>query len=155
MLPEALISHQTPFRTRIKIPSKKGDAAYFDLAKQKLGGTGGLCGIETNPLTGSILFTGAGADSVAESGLKNDLFNITGETARPRHLARTVVKGFGGFNKKIESLTGGDMDAADLAFAALLVFGIVEIARGNLAAPAWYTAFWYALNIFLKSMPSA
>jgi hypothetical protein len=26
--------------------------------------------------------------------------------------------------------------------------GIYQIARGNFAAPAWYTAFWYALGLF-------
>ena len=39
-------------------------------------------------------------------------------------------------------------------FAPQLVLGMggYEISRGRFATPAWYTAFWYALNIFLKGL---
>ena len=45
------------------------------------------------------------------------------------------------------------MDLGTASFGALLIMGIYQISRGNFMAPAWYTAFWYALNIFLKSKP--
>jgi hypothetical protein len=49
-------------------------------------------------------------------------------------------------------MTGGELDIPSVFFAALLISGIYQIARGNMAAPAWYTAFWYAFGIFSRDM---
>jgi hypothetical protein len=49
---------------------------------------------------------------------------------------------------------GGWVNLGAMAFLILLGAAIYQIARGNLTAIPWYTAFWYALNIFLKSKPS-
>jgi hypothetical protein len=58
---------------------------------------------------------------------------------------------FGEIENKIEKVTGGSLDISEMAFLALLGAGIFQIGKGNLTAIPWYTAFWYALNIFLKS----
>ncbi len=38
-----------------------------------------------------------------------------------------------------------------LIFLSLLISGIWQIARGNFAMPAWYTAFYYALGVFARA----
>jgi hypothetical protein len=62
-----------------------------------------------------------------------------------------VKEQFAGLDKRIKDLTGGSHNIGALAFLALAGVGVYQIARGNFTAPAWYTAFWYAMNIFFKS----
>lgn len=52
---------------------------------------------------------------------------------------------------RVEKATGGTMGISEVAFLALFGAGVMQIGRGNFTAIPWYTAFWYALNIFLKS----
>ena len=58
---------------------------------------------------------------------------------------------FGSVSRRIRAFTGNAADLSGLAVLALLTVGVYQIARGNFGAPAWYTAFWYALGIFNKS----
>jgi hypothetical protein len=50
----------------------------------------------------------------------------------------------------LKRLTSGEVDIPSLVFLGLVVSGIYEIARGNLVMPAWYTAFYYALQVFSR-----
>lgn len=153
-IPYASIVHITSERLRIKIPSKKGAEEFFVSLKEKFGGCDGIEAVKANPLTGSVFFKHASnADAIAEYALKNKIFKL--ETSKPdsANLHKRVTETFNGINNSIKGFTGGDMDIAGTAFVALLGMGIYQISRGNFAAPAWYTAFWYALNIFLKAKP--
>ena len=62
---------------------------------------------------------------------------------------------FAALNDRVREATGESFDLPGLAFLGLVVSGIYQIARGNFTAPAWYTAFWYALGIFGKSSGSS
>jgi len=55
MLPEAFITHFITGRVRIKIPSKKGDEAFFLSIKERFSNFPGVQKIKINSLTGSIL----------------------------------------------------------------------------------------------------
>ncbi len=48
-------------------------------------------------------------------------------------------------------MTGGGLYLPGATFVALVGAGVYKIAQGKFAAPAWYMAFWYALNIFLRA----
>ena len=58
---------------------------------------------------------------------------------------------FAALNDRVREVTGEGFDLPGLALLALVVSGVYQIARGNFTAPAWYTAFWYALGLFGKS----
>lgn len=153
-IPSASIAHITADRLRIKMPSKKKDEEFFASLKEKFGGCAGVKAVEVNPLTGSVLFKHeSNSEAIADYALKNKIFKL--ETSKPDYtdLHGKVAETFNGIDKKIKGITGGDMDIAGAAFVALLGMGIYQISRGNFAGPAWYTAFWYALNIFLKAKP--
>ena len=55
------------------------------------------------------------------------------------------------YNQDLKKLTGGEVDIPSLIFLSLLISGIWQIARGNFAMPAWYTAFYYALGVFARA----
>jgi hypothetical protein len=148
---EALICHKSAGRLRLKVPSKKGNAAYFNELKNAFSEIEGLQGIEVNQMTASVLLLAADTKKIADYAASKELFIIKDEPMKHDSLRSGVADAFRIINGKLKSVTGGDIDAAGAAFLALAGIGIYQISRGNFAAPAWYTAFWYALNIFLKS----
>jgi len=153
MLPDAYLSHQTSERLRLKIPSKKGDIAYFSSLRNEFSKNQGIKGVEVNPLTGSVLFIhNANKDSITQHAEAKSLFRLV-EKVEESSLSSSISGAFKDLNKQVNSFTDGEIDIPGIAFLGLLAIGIFQISRGNFTAPAWYTAFWYALNIFLKAQP--
>ena len=155
MLPVAKISHQTSERLRLRIPSRKGDSEYFDLLQNKLANISGVETLKINPSTSSVLIVhkGNGADLI-EFGKQNNLFALEEDKSPSYHNALTkgVVGGFNFLNNIIKKIFKHELDVPAIAFIALISVAIYQIARGNFRAPAWYTALWYGMNIFLKSL---
>lgn len=152
--PEAHVSHRTPQRLRVKIPSKMGDGGYFLSLKGGLSRCDCVEKFEVNALTGSILFTHkVDVEAIANYAEENDLFRLRRLDPRQTSLSSRITETFREISGKVVDFSGGGTDVADLAFLSLLGLGIFQIAKGNFLAPAWYTAFWYALNIFLKAQP--
>jgi Heavy metal associated domain 2 len=150
--PSAHISHTTKGRVRFKVPSKKGNARFFTNIKDTLEKDARVAGVVIDPVTGSVLVShNADTDSIIKLTEANKFFKI--ERRRPRHVSNNVVENFKNIDNKLKSVTDGELDLPTVSFLTLAGVGIYEIARGNFAAPAWYTAFWYALNIFLKARP--
>ena len=52
---EALVVHKMAGRIRIRVPSKRGNEAYFTAVKEALSACVGVEGVEVAPFTGSIL----------------------------------------------------------------------------------------------------
>jgi len=151
-LPDAFLSHKISGRARLKIPSRKGDFHYFEFLKEQLSKCSGIETMEVNPVSGSILIVHASdIEKIAEYARNRNIFNLKNNRPYPANLHHTVSKTFKDINGKIKGITGGDMDIAGAAFLIFLGLGIYQISRGNLIAPAWYTAFWYALSMFSKS----
>jgi len=154
MTPEAFLSHTTLGRTRIKVPSMKGNAAYFSALQDHFAHFQGIAQMEANAVTSSVLFIhAADLKTIATFAEEHSLFRLGISKARTTTLSGNIMKSFGDFDKQVKKFTGNDLDVPGVAFVTLAGFGIYEISRGNFAAPAWYTAFWYALNVFLKSLP--
>jgi hypothetical protein len=152
MIPEAHVSHGMARRLRIKIPSKKGDVSYFSTLRERLSACPGVGEIRVNPQTGSALISYECETKIlAAFGRESDLF-LLGRPARGKKaLFGNVADTFQGYNQDLKKLTGGEVDIPSLIFLSLVVSGIWQIARGNLAMPAWYTAFYYALGVFTRA----
>ena len=155
MIPSAFVSHHVPGRARISIPSMKGHGAYFESVKKAFADVPFFERIGVNTLTGSVLFMGEKItlEAISEEASSRGLFqlHVIKKDGGPAGLQQRVSDSFKNMDRAFTQFTGGELDIAGLAFLALVIAGIYEIGRGNFAAPAWYTAFWYALNIFLKS----
>lgn len=136
------------------MPSRKGDAAYFASVKAQFAHFEGIGLVEANPVTGSVLVMYNGEmKSVAAFAEEKALFRLGMSSRVASPMSHSLVRAFRDADGRIKRLTSNELDVPGIAFVTLLGFGIYEIGRGNFAAPAWYTVFWYALNIFLKSMP--
>jgi hypothetical protein len=152
MIPEAHVSHRMTRRLRIKIPSKKGDVSYFSTLREQLSALPGVEEITVNPQIGSalILYTGK-TQNLVKLAEKNGLFQLKRVgRARPTLFDR-VADTFKTYNTNLKQVTDGEVDVPTLVFLSLLVSGIWQIARGSVAMPAWYTAFYYALGVFARS----
>ena len=153
-LSKAYISHFSPNRLRIKIPDKKGDETYFKHVKKAFAEKIGQKNLETNPLTGSILFVHSKivVEDISEVGKSNRLFQLEWEKGKKNSLSKPVAQSLGKMNEKITAYSGETFDLWELLFMGMLGFGVFEIVRGNFRSPPWYTFFWYAFGIYTKSM---
>lgn len=153
-LSEAYVSHLTPGRLRIKILSKKGDAPFFSSLAERLSGCAGINRVEANALTGSVLFIHTvEIEGIAGYADANHLFRLVRQKPPQSTLSRRISEAFKMMNKEVTDFTGGEIDIPGTALLSLLAMGIYQISRGNFGAIPWYTAFWYAMNIFLKAQP--
>jgi hypothetical protein len=151
---DAYISHAASGRFRIRVPSKKGDAAFFQSLKDLGGQFPNIHEVTVNPVTGSILIKHALDPATMEQLARTYFPQQAKQLDSPSsNIHRQLTETYHQIDTKLKKITGGEMDVATLSFGALLLLGIYQISRGNFMAPAWYTAFWYALNIFLKSKP--
>lgn len=153
MASDASITHNMQGRLRIRIPSRKRDDAYFAAVKDALSAAEGVDSVEVTPQTGSVLvFHHTAVDAITQAGASKDLFEIiAAPEVRNTMLHDSISAQVSKINDRIKELSEGGVDLRGLAFIALVGTGIYQIARGNFAAPAWYTAFWYALGLFGKS----
>lgn len=154
MHPKAHISHQTKGRLRVKIPSMKGKEAFFISLRDSLAKHKDISEVRTNHVTGSALILHkSDTDTIRKYAEECNLFKMIDAAISHPRISRDLYYGFKGIDRNIRSATGGELDVPSVAFLSLIGMGIYDISRGNFAAPAWYTAFWYALNIFLKAKP--
>jgi len=153
MLPEAHIGILIPGRVRIRIPDKKGQSSYFSDLLNKLSGDRRFEKLVVNPITGSVLFLGRDVDvaAITESGEANHLFRLETGPLHPVLVSNSVANPIGKLSKGLQEFTGGELDLKGMVILGLIGVGLYQIIKGNLRAPPWYTAFWYALGIFTKS----
>ncbi|MEP9410857.1 MAG: hypothetical protein HRF42_05535 [Candidatus Brocadia sp.] len=153
MIPDAYVSHQSFRRSRIKVPSKRGDERYFTHINNRFKGFKGVETIDVNPVTGSILFIHTvDFKSIKEYAEENNLFTMKNNSSVPL-FNRSIKTRFNNFDNRIKTLSGKEIDIPGIAFLTLLGLGISDIGRGNARAMPWHAAFWYALNVFLMKKP--
>jgi hypothetical protein len=85
-------------------------------------------------------------------GAVKKLFEVAAVEKAERAMALSVTAPLHSANRQIRQVTGGRVDLPGAVFLALLVFGAVELLRGNWRTPPWYTAFWYAFGLYSKSL---
>ncbi|HTN44574.1 MAG TPA: hypothetical protein VMN77_12345 [Nitrospiria bacterium] len=155
MLPEAYITHATKGRVRFKIPSKKGNRAFFSALKDKLPPSGEIPGvqrIEMNPATGSVLIVHdldfKAMDLTIFSGHLEQmgLFKLRANGIPGTPVSQNIARTFKGVNQQIKDFTSGEVDLQSLALLGLLGLGLYQISRGQFMIPA-ISAFWYAATL--------
>lgn len=163
MLPDAFITHATQGRVRIKIPSKKSDAAYFASLKEKSAALSELPGIqriEANPLTGSILvlhtldLEAIDLGLVAQYGEFNQLFRLRESLPVQRPASGRREQSLRENNGQAGSRTGSEIDPKVLAILGFVGVAIIQLKRGHIMMPA-ITALWYAYSLMKERQREA
>jgi hypothetical protein len=156
MLPEAHLVHASPGRVRIRIASKKRDNAFFSALREQISKFPMIRNVEVNPLTGSVLvihdLNGTDVDlkAVSEYTEMTGLFKLRQPNPAQTSVREQIATVFSSANDRVKGATAGELDLPTTASLGLLGMGLYQIGKGNVAAPAWHVAFWYALNIFLQ-----
>ena len=148
-LPQARVRHFANGRLRLKIPEKRHDEAFFSAVHKRLSSWGSIERVEVNPLTASVLvqFVDLAALS-ADNSVRNDLFEVDFDALAaigepPQAMTDHAAQAFGKVDSAIRRWTGNAADLRDAAFVFLVGAGLMQVVRGNVAAPA-ATLFWYA-----------
>jgi hypothetical protein len=150
------VTHQSSTRLRIRIPSQRGNSAFFEKLKEDFSGFPGLQGVETNPRTGSVLFLGSfEPEAIEQMAYSRELYRVKGCEDRPHGLPNRTVEPVTELNHGIRRMTGGRLDLSGFLFFTLLGTAGYQILRGNFGAPPWYTAFWYAFGVYTKQLIDA
>jgi len=148
----AFVGHETPGRLRLKIPSRKGDGAFFEQVQKRLFQCEGIEKVEVNAVTGSILcIHHTSLDAVAAYVRKKKVFDLRRETPGPGSVRQQVSGSFADLNRQIRGAMSGQVELWNLVFLFLIGSGVYQVARGNITAIPWYTAFYYAFNILSKA----
>jgi hypothetical protein len=151
-LPAAYVRHKLSGRLRIKIPSMKGDIAYMTSLVESFSKLPGIEKLSVSPATGSVLFIHSiDAEEISGYAQSHDLFSLSQSKPYPTNMHQRVTETFNSLNRHVVGMTDGEIDIAGMSFLVLIAAGVYQISRGNFIAVPWYAAFWYALNVFLKS----
>ena len=147
-LPAARISHFTARRLRIKIPEKRRDTDFFDTVAERLATWDSVEGVETNPLTASVLIHFSVPEILfLEAVAKNDLFEVDldaafGGSSEPV-VTKAAVQSFETADHALRRWTQNQIDMRGVLFVLLLGGGLFQLLRRRLDTPA-PTLLWYA-----------
>lgn len=151
MVPGGFITHVTKERMRFRIPSCKRDYVFFQNIKETISRLEGVETVDVNPLTSGVLIIHkTNPDAIIEYLESQNVITFKKEPPSQTLLHKTITSSYGKLNNKIKNYTNSAIDMSGIIFLTLAGLGVYQISKGNFAAPAWYTAFWYALNVFLK-----
>jgi Heavy metal associated domain 2 len=145
-LPVAYVVHCIAGRVRVRVPERRGNAAFFEKITRRLQDIPAIISAEAAPATGSILvhFKG-GMDQLATSAaLLQDEIRLEMRPPPSKPMMQRVHEEVAGIDAVIRDFTNGEVDARALVFCGMLVISAVQVLRGNVGAPAasmlWYTA---------------
>ena len=153
-IPIAHVSHRSSGRLRIRVPGKRGDEGYFSFLSAAFSGLKDFEELRANTITGSVLIEDPEVDeaAIAYFAEKNDLFLLREKKDSRLPVSVEIGNHMKELSAGIRGFSRGELDLPSVVFMVLVANGIYQIARGNIGAPPWYTAFWYALGIFTKSI---
>ena len=144
MLPLAVVAHSARGRTRFKIPARRRDAQFFAAVEQRLPSAPEVEGVQTNPITGSVLVHHRGpAEALYIYAEQSELFRVSTLAERPSNLMRQRGRSL---NQQLREFTSGYLDVRSLTFITLVSIGLVQTLRGQFAGPA-LAIFWYAATL--------
>lgn len=155
MLPDAFIQHRIGnARVRLKIPDRKGYRNYFLRLTERLDTFAQFRQCRANHCTGTLLIEDSRLDLQALDRFaeQEGLFRLHHTRLPARPFAAQVAAPIETVSSKIRKLTGGELDMPGALFIVLLTTGLIEIARGRLSSPPWYSAFWYAFGLYSKGL---
>jgi hypothetical protein len=138
------IAHQLPGRIRLRIPEKRGDDAFFRQLREVAGSVPGIRQVEVNHRTGSVLVL---HDPDVPLLAMSEAVGLRLETdTGTRPIVEQVGGGLQQIDTALRSVAGGQLDLRGVALIGLLGFGLYQLARGEVLAPA-ATLFWYAFAL--------
>lgn len=154
-VPKAHVSHRVSGRARLRIPSRRGDQAFFERLKERADELSQVTWTQVNARTGSVLIRHGGPlELIIEECRQRSLFDLGDMRPFEQPLVekvRTQLAGLGAWGR------GTTADEANLwAMVSLLFVGlaIIQFARGRILSPVT-TLTWAAIHAMTLSLKAA
>lgn len=137
MPPVAYVSHALAERLRLRIPTRKGDAAYFAVIEKTFSGHDQVTHVETNPLTGSVLlYHHTDQAALVDFAQKQQLFQLQPDAPVAHRALQAAEEQVERADRTIRRLTQGSFDLNDLLFVGLLGAAAIQTLRGRILGPS-------------------
>jgi hypothetical protein len=137
MLPAGYIAHRIGDRVRVRIPERKGDAAYFMRVERDLSACERVMYVEANPLTASILLRYTGAnDDLRRDAINLGLFAIEEMPPSVNPVLTATSDRIDQLDRFLQRSSNGSFDLLEVAFVGLIGASIVQVLRGQALGPA-------------------
>jgi hypothetical protein len=150
---KAYATHRTPKRLRLKVPTRKKDAAYFSLIQEELLDLEGVEKVEVNPTTGSILIIKDPNENTVDTYTRTTrFFDFAEGQEQPHTPMETIAASFHPLDMRLRQLSGGELDLRNIVSLSLLGMAGYQLAIGDFGLPPWYHAIWFAhmLHIYRR-----
>jgi len=150
----AYVIHALPGRVRVKIPSKRGDAAYFARLEAELIRCEGVASARSNQRAASVLIAYAGAGGltgIADFARRKQLFNLQPEHQVPKQqsIKECAAAQMEFLDRLMNTGSRGRVDLPSAFFLLFLVLGLRQMWRGEIMQPA-IPLLWRAMEILSK-----
>ncbi|MCS6940383.1 MAG: hypothetical protein RMJ55_05955 [Roseiflexaceae bacterium] len=137
MLPTGYIAHRTGDRVRVRIPARRGDAAYFARIERELAACRRVMFVEANPLTASVLLRYSGTDDdLRRDGVDLELFAIEETPPAANPVLNAAAARIDQLDRVIQRSSNGSFDLLEVVFVGLVGASIVQTLRGQALGPA-------------------
>ena len=154
MQPLATLSHRMEGRVRIRFDRKmKQKAQFFDGLEKSLKKKFPSAELRMNPRTGSVVLEDQEIDpeAIRQFAERSGMFKLQVEPTPSGNIvvshSKKIVERI---DKGIRKLTENRLDMSSSVFVVLVVHALREVAKGNLTAPSWFTALWFASTLYSR-----
>lgn len=144
----AFVAHTSRGRLRLRIPAKRGDAAYFARLVAEFARCPGIVGAEGTARSGSLVLRhtlsladiGAAAEQLG-------LFHLATAPIPPRQtLLQHAGKGLDSVDRQLLRASHGLFDLSSAVFLGLVTLAVRQTVRGNILIPST-SLLWYSLGL--------
>lgn len=156
-LPEAYVMSQIAGRTRLRVPARRGDVAFFEELADSLARCRGVTQVTTNPATASVLVLYRGAQSRFTRYAENEgLFSVVEKDEAPPslRLSRRLFGSLHDIDGVLRTSTRNGLDTRSIVFAAFVAATFYQVVRGQVLPVATALAA-FALNVLPSPEPRA
>jgi hypothetical protein len=150
-LPKAHVAHASRGRVRLRLQGARGRPQRLEQVRRKLTELDGVDHVHINPDTGSVLVQGSvGIEALGRFAMQSGLFALEGEMPELKPVLDEVMTHAATADAELKRLTGGRIDLASAVVLSLAGLALVQLIRGEIAAPA-LTVLWYAASLALMA----
>lgn len=148
--PAAVVVHDLPGRTRLRIESKLGDRRYFEATQRALGECPAVRHVSGSSLTGSLLIVRQGElAEVAQFARERSLFEVV--RASVPDTFSDIQEQVRVLDAKLRKKSGERWGVPGVTFYGLLGAGLWQLTQGRVLPPT-VTLLFQALNVFKQAV---
>ena len=152
--PQAFLCHAVPGRTRIKVPDRRGDLAYFAGLERDLAPAPGVAHVSVRPMTGSVVILHDGeVAALAAHALDKGLFTLGDGEPQLEPVVERLRGAAVAADRRVRAWSGGGLDMATLMSLVLIVAALVQLRNGRLFGPASHL-LWTAFGVLRMARPT-